>query len=309
MSGALAFGHQFGNARIVYKQYNSSATPLTVALNGIHAALKLVCASGQTITLALPDTRLSPWGNCLHFIHWNALGTVNFTPDSASDLVNGAASLTYLEASFSGAQLIAVLSVPGHYYVLPLSISTSGASVAARAPNVQVSGLGIDAGHGGAAGTLYLAATPGVAVPTLGAASIALGDQAGLTHGAAVVAAGSIGGDVGANSAVVGTTGSTVAADSAVCGVATGAVSAGGCVLGQADSTVGAGGIVLGNATNAVPANAIVLGTGAASATAGRLNILGGEGVAAQAGAASTHSLAVNIDGTVYYFLCTTVAP
>lgn len=312
-------GSPFGNTELSIIRVNSSAAPGTDQMlqREIHV-FRLVGVNGQQINVLLPSIKLSPFGGWFNFIEWNGLGTVVFEKnDSDSEDINGASSLTLLEADYGARTLFLLVAFGKEYHLVKMGADNSLLPVSGSVPNVQVSAAGkVDAGKSKGDLTLYLARNEGDAGPSLANGATLLGRGLGALSANATVV-GTSSGTVGAGGVVVGQASNTVGTGSAVVGTAANTVGPGSVVLGTASSTVGNNSLVVGTALNAVggdavvlgnvdgsvPDDAIVLGHGTASNVVGRLNILGGEGVVDDTSTAATKGLNVNIDGTVYRFL------
>lgn len=292
----LPFG-QFSHANLEYDKITQSATAGVYFLQQ-HAAVRIVGDAGQPAwqtTIKLPLLDESPYGPSLYFISWNGHGTIIFERVTGStDTINGGAGpVTYLGTDYTTATEFLVLALDGNYRIMVLRSGAAAGAVGVDAPNVQFSSPNVvDCGHGSGNGTLHFASSNTATAPTLGADAICLGTATGLSHGAESVVIGKVSSNASANAVAIGEHSGAVlassqaigesvgvAAGSAVVGKATGAVLGGAAVVGSCVA-VGAGGCVLGHASGAsVAAGEIVLGTGTPANVAGRLNILGAEGM------------------------------
>ena len=281
---SIPFG-QFNHANLVYRRVVSAVAPGTDYILQVEAAVHCVSVTGEITNIKFPALGTSPFGPSIFFIRWNGHGTLTFSVVAGStDAVSG--DVNYVEASPVNPVDFIVLALESSYRIIALHEGSAAGAVNEVAPNIQVVGNTVDAGHKTAAGTLHFARTAGTAAPTLQAGAICLGDANGRSHGFRSVTMGTLLSNVSDDSIAIGDLGAgAVAANSQLVGQAVG-LGAQSRVLGMFEnvgigcSLVGEGldagdlACVLGNATGNVPAGAIVLGTGAASATANRLNLL-----------------------------------
>lgn len=286
---AIPFG-QFSHANLVYTNVVSAAGAGTDYILQKEAAVHCVSVTAETTNIKLPVLATSPFGPAIFFIRWNGLGTLTFAVVAGStDTISGATS--YAEASPVSPVDFIVLALESTYRIIALHQGSASGAVNRVAPNVQVVGNAVDAGHS-TAGALHFASTAGTAAPTLGAAAICLGDAAARSHATESVVIGKVSADCAQNAVAIGEHSGAVAASSqavgesiglgagsALVGKATGLIGAGAAVVGGS-AAVGAGGCVLGYASGAsVAAGEIFLGTGTPSNTAGMITIQGVTGM------------------------------